>query len=338
MVAAATAAAAAAVPRCAAASLQPSRPLRAAGRSLQQRQTGLPSPLLLLPAWPRRRRLSSSSTSRAPGHAARAQQLSAPSTAAAVVEFLGAPTWLSAATVTALVFTVGSPLLLRYLTPNGYANAFFLGLIVWRAFGGTGFAILCIYFLVGSRVTKLKMEQKEREGIAEKQSGRRSAGGVWGSGAAGAFCGLCSVLGVGGAAVSGLWSLGFLASICTKLSDTVSSEVGKAYGQTTYLVTTLAKVPRGTEGAVSVEGTAAGAFASAMLAVIGQYYGLVDGTGVALCITAAFVANYLESLIGATLQEKPGWEWLTNDLVNILNISIGATVAIASKALLLPAA
>jgi uncharacterized membrane protein len=46
----------------------------------------------------------------------------------------------------------------------------------------------------------------------------------------------------------------------------------QAYGQTTYLVTTLQRVPRGTEGAVSVEGTAAGvgaalAFAATALAL-----------------------------------------------------------------------
>jgi hypothetical protein len=33
--------------------------------------------------------------------------------------------------------------------------------------------------------------------------------------------------------------IGFVASFCSKLSDTVSSEVGKAYGKTTYLITTM---------------------------------------------------------------------------------------------------
>jgi uncharacterized protein (TIGR00297 family) len=58
-----------------------------------------------------------------------------------------------------------------------------------------------------------------------------------------------------------------VASFCSKLSDTVSSEVGKAYGQTTYLITTFQLVPRGTEGAVSLEGTAAGAIAAVLFAV-----------------------------------------------------------------------
>lgn len=36
----------------------------------------------------------------------------------------------------------------------------------------------------------------------------------------------------------------------------------QAYGKTTFLITNLSKVPRGTEGAISLEGTAAGATAA----------------------------------------------------------------------------
>ena len=43
---------------------------------------------------------------------------------------------------------------------------------------------------------------------------------------------------------------------------------GQAYGQTTYLITTLQRVPRGTEGAVSTEGTLAGAVAAVGFATI----------------------------------------------------------------------
>jgi uncharacterized protein (TIGR00297 family) len=63
-----------------------------------------------------------------------------------------------------------------------------------------------------------------------------------------------------------LLQVGFVASFASKLADTSSSEIGKAYGQTTYLITTLQRVPRGTEGAVSLEGTAAGMVAAAGVA------------------------------------------------------------------------
>ena len=44
----------------------------------------------------------------------------------------------------------------------------------------------------------------------------------------------------------------------------VSAVIMQAYGKTTYLITTLKIVPRGTEGAVSLEGTAAGIAAAAL--------------------------------------------------------------------------
>ncbi|MDF5728600.1 MAG: TIGR00297 family protein, partial [Rhizonema sp. PD38] len=47
--------------------------------------------------------------------------------------------------------------------------------------------------------------------------------------------------------------------------------------------------------------------------------------GVIWCVMAAFIATNLESVIGATLQTR--FNWLTNELVNILNTLIGATTA-----------
>ena len=85
----------------------------------------------------------------------------------------------------------------------------------------------------GTAVTKLKITQKEAQGVAEKRRGRRGPGSVIGSSAAGCVCSLLSIYGIGGPAFSGLWQLGFVASFCTKLSDTVSSEIGKAYGKIT---------------------------------------------------------------------------------------------------------
>jgi uncharacterized protein (TIGR00297 family) len=91
-----------------------------------------------------------------------------------------------------------------------------------------------IIVIQGTGATKLKLKQKEAEGVAEKRKGRRGPSSVIGSGAAGCLCALGSIFGLGGIAFGNLWQLGFVASFCTKLSDTVSSEIGKAYGKTTY--------------------------------------------------------------------------------------------------------
>jgi uncharacterized membrane protein len=44
-----------------------------------------------------------------------------------------------------------------------------------------------------------------------------------------------------------------VASLATKLSDTFASEIGKAYGKTTFLITTLERVEPGTEGLCTTE-------------------------------------------------------------------------------------
>ncbi|GAA6618928.1 TIGR00297 family protein [Scytonema sp. NUACC26] len=224
----------------------------------------------------------------------------------------------------------------KLLTPTGYFHAWLLGTLIWGTLGWQGYVIVMFYFLVGSFVTRVGMAQKEAEGIAEKRSGARGPENVWGSALTGALC----AIGVG-LINSGIFSplppfspspplplllLGYIASFSTKLSDTCASEVGKAYGKSTFLITTFRSVPRGTEGAVSIEGTLAGAVASLALALLGWGVGLIDLLGILWCVLAAFIATNLESAIGATLQ--PRFNWLTNELVNIINTLIGAIAAI----------
>uniref|UniRef100_A0A7N0TE79 Uncharacterized protein n=1 Tax=Kalanchoe fedtschenkoi TaxID=63787 RepID=A0A7N0TE79_KALFE len=178
------------------------------------------------------------------------------------------------------------------------------------------------------------MAQKEAQGVAEKRKGRRGPGSVIGSSTAGCVCALICIYGAPTEIVSRLLKLGFVASFCTKLSDTVSSEIGKAYGKTTYLVTTLKVVPRGSEGAVSLEGTLAGVVAAAVLAFVGCYVNLIKPPEAVVCIIASQIANIGESIIGATLQEKDGFQWLNNDLVNVINISMGSIIAVMIHQLL----
>nr|XP_034933548.1 protein VTE6, chloroplastic-like isoform X2 [Populus alba] len=183
------------------------------------------------------------------------------------------PTWQSALFSNLSIFLVGSPILVSGLSLSGIFAAFLLGTLTWRAFGPSGFLLVASYFIIGTAATKVKMAQKEAQGVAEKRKGRRGPGSVIGSSAAGCVCAFLSIFRVGDEAFLALWRLGFVASFCTKLSDTVSSEIGKAYGKTTYLVTTFKVVPRGTEGAVSAEGTLAGLLASILLASIGCLMG-----------------------------------------------------------------
>lgn len=239
--------------------------------------------------------------------------------------------WLVALVLNTALAAIAVAAPKKLLTPAGIFHGWILGVLVWGSLGWQGYLVVLFYFLVGSAVTRVGMAEKEAAGIAEKRSGARGPENVWGSALTAALCALgVLVLSWLNPVADNLWVplllLGYVGSFSTKLSDTCASEIGKAYGQRTFLITTLKPVPRGTEGAVSLEGTLAGIVASVAIAAVGFAVNLISVVGVGICIVAAFIATNLESVIGATLQAR--FNWLTNEVVNILNTLIGAAIAI----------
>lgn len=241
--------------------------------------------------------------------------------------------WLVAVGLNAVLLSLVYFAPKKLLTPAGVLHAGILGVIVWGSLGWQGYAVVGFYFLAGSAVTRIGMAEKEAAGIAEKRQGARGPENVWGSALTAALCAL-GVLAVkwwhpdegAGQYLVSLLMLAYAASFATKLSDTCASEVGKAYGKRTFLITTFQPVPRGTEGAVSLEGTLAGVGGSLAIALVAWAVALIDLTGIVFCVIAAFVGTNIESVIGATFQSK--FEWLTNEVVNIMNTAIGAIAAI----------
>lgn len=232
--------------------------------------------------------------------------------------------WLSAIALNTVLIAIAWILPKKLLTPWGYLNAWVLGVIVWGTLSWQGYTVVMFYFLVGSGVTKIGIAEKEAAGIAEKRSGVRGPENVWGSALTATVCALATL--IVPPTFKSLLVLGYVASFATKLSDTAASEVGKAYGKSTFLITTLKPVPRGTEGAISLEGTVAGIIASIAIALVAYFVGQIELLGIGWCIAAAFIATNFESLIGATLQENT--PWLTNEIVNFINTTIGAIAAI----------
>jgi uncharacterized protein (TIGR00297 family) len=240
--------------------------------------------------------------------------------------------WFVAVALNTVLLTIVWFLPKKLLTLAGIIHAWILGVLVWVSLGWQGYAVVVFYFLVGSGITRVGMAQKEAAGIAEKRSGARGPENVWGSALTGALCAIGSLLTplflptAESQWLVPLLLLGYVASFSTKLADTCSSEIGKAYGQRTFLITTLQPVPRGTEGAVSLEGTLAGVAASVAIALVGWGVELIPLWQVVICVVAAFIGTNIESVIGATLQSR--FAWLTNEVVNILNTLIGAIAAV----------
>ena len=61
-------------------------------------------------------------------------------------------TWQSALLSNALIFFLGSPILVSGLSLSGIGAAFLLGTLTWRAFGPSGFFLVATYFVIVSSV------------------------------------------------------------------------------------------------------------------------------------------------------------------------------------------
>ena len=167
------------------------------------------------------------------------------------------------------------------LTVPGAIAAALMGALVF-AWGGAGsFATLCAFFALGVGATRLGRRLKEARGIAEGRCGRRGFGNVLANGGMALACAFFAAHGgFSGADLTGLAAgslVALVAALATASFDTVSSEVGKAYGRVTVLITSLRRVPPGTEGAVSLEGTLAGLLASALVGTFGIVWLLGPG-------------------------------------------------------------
>jgi uncharacterized protein (TIGR00297 family) len=233
------------------------------------------------------------------------------------------PHWLLALGLNGLLIALvqRAPL----LTPAGWFHAAILGSVLWGCLGWRGWLAVVAYLALGSLVTKLGYRAKAAEGLAEARGGRRGPENVWGSAATGAA--LALLIPLLPAAATPLLLLGFAASFAAKLADTFGSEIGKRWGRSTVLITSLRPVARGTEGAISLEGTVASGFGGALMAALMLALGLLDGWRAWLLVSlVALLATLLESLIGATLQRR--WSWLSNELVNALQTLIAAGLAI----------
>ncbi len=216
---------------------------------------------------------------------------------------------------------------LKTVDLSGVVHGVLLGTAIWLCLGPPGFLVLLAFFVLGSGATKVGYRTKAKEGTAQAKGGRRGAAHAWANAGAPA---LFAALAFGAAQGNGLFRLAFVAALATAASDTLGSEIGQAFGRRTFLITTFRPVPRGTDGAVSLEGTLAGIAGSIALGLLGWAVGLIDGSGVAIVAAAAFAGTTLESYLGALLEQA---KLINNEAQNFLNTLAGGLVAILIAAL-----
>jgi uncharacterized protein (TIGR00297 family) len=211
---------------------------------------------------------------------------------------------------------------LKTVTRSGAVVGFLLGIAVYLGYGYKSFLILLIFFVLGSAATRMGYAAKVERGLAERRGGARSWREVLANGLAGAFFAILVIT----THCEAAFLLALLAAFAEAAGDTVSSEIGQWLSNRAYLLTTFQAVPAGTNGGVTISGTAAGLVASSLVAGAGYALGLCSVGGAALAACAALAGNLLDSLLGATLERRG---LVTNGIVNFAGTSFAGALALA---------
>ena len=207
------------------------------------------------------------------------------------------------------------------VTASGMVAGTILGTAIFLFAGPAGWALLLLCFAAAVITSRIGLARKRVLGIAEQRGGRRGAGNAFANTGVAAIAAAMSVLTYAHADAR----LAFVAALVAGSSDTVASEIGKAWGRRAFLVTTARRVPAGTSGAMSIEGTVAGLVSATVLGLAGSGFGLITPPQVVLIVVAATAGALVESALGATLEHRG---IVNNDLLNFINTGVAAFVAV----------
>jgi uncharacterized protein (TIGR00297 family) len=196
---------------------------------------------------------------------------------------------------------------LGMVSRGGALGGFAVGAVIYACLGPQGFAVLALFVVGGSALTRLGYRSKQRRGIAQSHGGRRGVRNALANCGVALLCALLAAL-----IPSEAFTAAFVGALGAAFADTAESEVGQLGRKAPRLITNLRKVPPGTDGAVSLEGTLAGLATALLTAFVGLLLGLVAGSGTALLVAgAAFLGTVADSLLGA-LAPRIG-----NELTNV---------------------
>lgn len=210
----------------------------------------------------------------------------------------------------------------RTVSVSGAVTGAVIGTAIYVCAGRPGWVLLLACFLCASVTSRMGLRRKTLLGIAEEQSGRRGAGNALANTGVATAAAAMAVLSYGSAAAL----LAMAAALVAGASDTVASEIGKAWGTRTWAILPPRLVRPGTPGAMSIEGTAAGLVSAAALAGVAVWLSVVPAFGMIPIVIGSTIGALAESLLAASF-EPAGV--LNNDALNLINTAIAAYAAVS---------
>jgi uncharacterized protein (TIGR00297 family) len=199
----------------------------------------------------------------------------------------------------------------------------------------SGLAPLALLFVLTFLATRAGRRVKAQAGLAEKRLGRSSAQVIANLSIAGFAVsglgfelvrgnGICCGAGYYKAWVWPVMMLMSLAAMVEATADTVSSEIGQAFGGRPVMLLTLQRVDPGADGAVTLLGSLAGITGGAFVAAVGMWALRLQPSQAAIALFAGICGLFFDSFLGATVERRG---WIGNDLVNFISTLFAAIFA-----------
>jgi uncharacterized protein (TIGR00297 family) len=223
--------------------------------------------------------------------------------------------------------------LLGGVTVSGAIAGFGVAFTLFAAVGWQMFGVLLVVFLLTWAATRIGRRRKTRRGLLEPSTRRTASQVVANVGLAAYFVAVSvAVRPLSDLFVQSALLMATLAVLAEAAADTCASEIGKAFGGKTFLITSRREVPAGTDGGVSWWGTVAALVAAIATVAIANHWLPLGHLGIAVVTLAATLATFVDSVLGATLERRG---WLNNDAVNLLSTATAALLSVIPLALLL---
>lgn len=214
----------------------------------------------------------------------------------------------------------------RAVTAGAALTGVGLSLVLCLAAGPAALIPIVTVFLLTLLTTRIGRRKKERLGAAGSTAERRHGRGA-----------LQIMANVGVAAICAapliflnharyILLAGAAAALAEAAGDTVSSELGQAFGGTPRLITTWRRITPGQDGGITVVGTFFSLCAMILVCVACEWADLLLPQFYGTVLTAAFLGTIVDSLLGATL-ERSGR--LGNNGVNFSSTAFSAIFAMA---------
>jgi uncharacterized protein (TIGR00297 family) len=208
--------------------------------------------------------------------------------------------------------------LLRGVTSGGaVAGAAVCFVLLWAA-GLSGFAALFTVFVLTWLSTRIGYARKQRSGTAEARSGRDALQVLANLGIAAGCAAIYSQF------PNPLIFTAMAAALAEAAADTVSSEIGQAMGGAPRLITTGQRAKPGTNGAITITGTVAGAIAAVIVAFVFFAFGEVGRFSFSVIVFSGIAGMIADSLLGATIE---GHGRIGNNVVNFISTLVAAMLA-----------